>query len=196
MRDGRCRTQRQRYGNGRHAHFLFVKYGVARDLDTQSLAQRFDGILADLGLNCLGVEWIPSGGQSTLRVYIDAEDREVGIDDCESASRELSATLDVEDPVPGHYVLEVSSPGIDRPLFSAAHFAQFVGQEAKVVLKAPIDNRRRLRGRVVEVEDERISVDVDGVGRMQFAHSDVESARLVPDWAALGYAPGKKNSGK
>jgi ribosome maturation factor RimP len=81
---------------------LFLNHGDAIDLDTLSLAQQFDGIVAGLGLNCLGVEWIPSGGQGTLRVYIDAPDREVGIDDCEAASRELSATLDVEDPIPGH----------------------------------------------------------------------------------------------
>lgn len=161
-------------------------------MDTQSLAQRFQEILVELQLSCFGVEWIPSGGQGTLRVYIDAEDREVGIEDCESASRELSAILDVEDPVPGHYVLEVSSPGIDRPLFTAEHFSRFLGAEVKVTLKAPIDNRRRLRGRIVEVENERIAVDVDGLGRMQFDHADVESARLVPDWVALGYAPAPK----
>jgi ribosome maturation factor RimP len=161
-------------------------------LDTQSLAHRFDEVLADLELTCFGVEWIPSGGQGTLRVYIDAEGREVDIEDCESASRELSAILDVEDPLPGHYVLEVSSPGIDRPLFTAEHFSRFVGDEVKVTLKAPIDNRRRLRGRIVQVDEAQIAVDVDGVGRMQFEHADVESARLVPDWVALGYAPAPK----
>ena len=184
------------YGNGRYAHFLFLNHGDAIDLDTLSLARQFDGIVAGLGLSCLGVEWIPSGGQGTLRVYIDAPDREVGIDDCEAASRELSATLDVEDPIPGHYVLEVSSPGIDRPLFTSEHFAQFVGDQAKVVLKAPIDNRRRLRGRIVEAAPERIVIDVEGAGAFAFAHEDVESARLVPDWQALGYAPAPKSGGQ
>ena len=192
----RCRIQRQRYGNGRRAHFLFLNHGDAIDLDTLSLARQFDGIVSGLGLNCLGVEWIPSGGQGTLRVYIEAAEREVGIDDCEAASRELSATLDVEDPIPGHYVLEVSSPGIDRPLFTAEHFARFVGEEVKVVLKAPINNRRRLRGRIVEAAPERIVVDVEGIGPFEFAHADVESARLVPDWQALGYAPAPKTGGK
>src|SRR5690349_24080879 len=88
-------------------------------MDTQALAQRFTDVLADQGLECLGVEFSPSQGQSTLRVYLDVLDRdggrEVTLDDCEAASRELSAMLDVEDPIPGHYVLEVSSPGIDRP---------------------------------------------------------------------------------
>ncbi|MGN6706608.1 MAG: ribosome maturation factor RimP, partial [Rhodanobacter sp.] len=107
-------------------------------MDTQALAQRFTDVLADLGLECIGVEFSPSQGQSTLRVYLDipggaaaadGERREVGIEDCEAASRELSALLDVEDPIPGHYVLEVSSPGLDRPLFTAAQFARVAGQE-------------------------------------------------------------------
>ena len=148
-----------------------------------------------MGLQCLGLEWSPSGGQGTLRVYIDAEGREVDIDDCESASREISALLDVEDPIPGHYVLEVSSPGIDRPLFSAAQFASFIGEEARVVLKAPVEGRRRLKGRIVEVDGERIRMQLDN-GEMEFEHDDVESARLVPDWVALGYAPAPKPGGK
>jgi len=196
MRDAGVGTNGNAMEMGVTPIFLFLDYGVAIELDTQSLAQRFTGIIADLGLTCLGVEWIPSGGQGTLRVYIDAVGREVGIDDCEAASRELSATLDVEDPIPGHYVLEVSSPGIDRPLFTAEHFEQFIGDEVKIVLKAPINNRRRLRGRIVEAAPERIVVDVDGVGPFEFAHADVESARLVPDWEALGYAPAPKSGNK
>jgi ribosome maturation factor RimP len=164
-------------------------------LDTKALAQRFNEALADLGLECLGLEWSPSHGQSTLRVFIDAEDREVGIDDCETASRELSALLDVEDPIPGHYVLEVSSPGIDRPLFTAGQFARFVGEEAKVTLKAPVEGRRRLKGRIASVDGERISLELES-GTFVFEHDDVESARLVPDWVALGYAPAPKPGGK
>src|SRR5688572_32996812 len=77
-------------------------YGI---MDTQALATRFTGILTELGLECLGVEFNPSQGQSTLRVYLDIEGREITVEDCESASRELSAMLDVEDPIPGNYVL-------------------------------------------------------------------------------------------
>jgi ribosome maturation factor RimP len=179
-------------------------------MDTQALAQRFTEVLADLGLECMGVEFTPAQGQSTLRVYLDVldkateEGREVTLDDCEAASRELSALLDVEDPVPGHYVLEVSSPGLDRPLFTAAHFAKAVGQEVKVLLKAPIDGRRRLRGKLVAVDGEHVSLEAEGKA-FGFEHAAVESARVVPDWAALGYvpqpkrggkAPGKKKSGK
>ena len=104
-----------------------------------------------LGLELLGIEYLPAPGGSVLRVYIDvpeaeAAERNVGIDDCESVSREISAQLDVADPISGNYTLEVSSPGLERPLFGAAQFARFVGESAKVTLKLPQDGRRRLQG--------------------------------------------------
>ena len=178
-------------------------------MDINALTQRFSGVLADLGLECLGVEFTPSHGQSTLRVYLDLLDkdrldksepekdgvrREVGVEDCETASRELSALLDVEDPIPGHYVLEVSSPGLDRPLFTAAQFAKASGQEVKLLLKAPLEGRRRLRGKLVAVEGERITLEAEGK-TFEFEHALVESARVVPDWVALGYAPQPKRGG-
>jgi ribosome maturation factor RimP len=172
-------------------------------MDTQALAQRFTEVLADLGLECIGVEFTPSHGQSTLRVYLDLVDkdgtaegerREVGIEDCETASRELSALLDVEDPVPGHYVLEVSSPGIDRPLFTAAQFAKVSGQEVKLLLKAPLEGRRRLRGKLISVDGEHMSLEAEGK-TFEFDHALVESARVVPDWVALGYAPQPRRGG-
>ena len=174
-------------------------------MDTQALAQRFSGALADLGLCCLGVEFVPGQGQGILRVYVDlladgqgadevdadAPPRGVDLEACESASRELSALLDVDDPIPGHYVLEVSSPGIDRPLFNAAQFARVIGQEVKVALTAPLDGRRRLRGKVQAVDNERISLEAEG-RTWQFDHAQVDGARVVPDWVALGYAPQPK----
>ena len=178
-------------------------------MDTQALAQRFTEVLADLGLECIGVEFTPSHGQSTLRVYLDLSEqrraeqgsddaagrREIGIEDCETASRELSALLDVEDPVPGHYVLEVSSPGLDRPLFTAAQFAKAVGQEVKLLLKSSLEGRRRLRGRLLAVAGERLTLEAEGK-TFEFEHALVESARVVPDWVALGYAPQPKRGGK
>ena len=179
-------------------------------MDSKALTQRFSEVLADMGLECLGVEFNPSQGQSTLRVYLDLLDvgdeiaagdevdtahREVGIEDCEKASRELSALLDVEDPIPGHYVLEVSSPGIDRPLFSAAQFRKVTGQEVKVLLKTPLEGRRRLRGKLVTVEGEQIVLEAEGK-TFEFEYALVESARVAPDWVALGYAPQPKPGGK
>jgi ribosome maturation factor RimP len=191
-----------------------IKGGLGdKPMDTQALAQRFNEVLADLRLECIGVEFTPSHGQSTLRVYLDLLDkvgldksepgeagadgdrREVGIEDCETASRELSALLDVEDPIPGNYVLEVSSPGLDRPLFSAVQFAKVVGQEIKLLLKAPLEGRRRLRGKLVSVQGEQITLEAEGK-TFAFEHSLVDTARVVPDWVALGYAPQPKRGGK
>ncbi|WP_183422788.1 ribosome maturation factor RimP [Luteibacter sp. Sphag1AF] len=164
-------------------------------MDTQALAKRFSEILVDTGVEVLGLEYGPSDGQNTLRVYLDAEGREVTVEDCEAASRELSAMLDVEDPIPGNYVLEVSSPGIDRPLFTAEQFARVSGQVVKVLLKAPMEGRRRLKGNVIEVAGEKIVLEGEA-GRFEFDHADVESARVVPDWVALGYAPQPKKGGE
>ncbi len=141
------------------------------------------------------MEWLPGRAQGTLRVYIEHTGREVGIDDCEAASRELSAMLDVDDPIQGRYVLEVSSPGLDRPLFTIEQFNRFVGSEVKVVLSLPMDGRRRFRGRLASVDDAGVRLALDDGREVGFAHASVESAHLVPDWEALGMAPSPKPHG-
>jgi ribosome maturation factor RimP len=129
-----------------------------------------------------------------LRLYIDVPagetERNVGIEDCEAVSREVSAQLDVEDPISGNYTLEVSSPGIDRPLFTAAQYARFAGQSAKVTLKLPQDGRRRLQGRIDKVDDNTVVFAVDGQP-FEVAFDNIDKAKLVPDWEALGFAPKK-----
>ena len=124
--------------------------------------------VGSLGLELLGAEYLPSPGGAMLRLYIDVpagEERQVGIEDCEAVSREVSAQLDVADPISGHYTLEVSSPGVDRPLFTPAQFERFRGEQAKVGLKLPQDGRRRLQGRIERVEGGTIVFGVDGVCR-------------------------------
>jgi ribosome maturation factor RimP len=156
-----------------------------------------------LGLELLGIEYLPAPGGATLRLYIDVpasdgSERMVGIEDCEAVSREVSAQLDVEDPITGNYTLEVSSPGVDRPLFDAAQFARFAGEQAKVTLRLPQDGRRRLTGRIVSVEGDCVTFDVDG-GALVVDVDNIDKARLVPDWAALGLVkdkPGKKPAKK
>ncbi len=149
-----------------------------------------------LGLQLLGIEYLPSpGGGAMLRLYLDvpdaeAESRHVTIEDCEAVSREVSAQLDVEDPISGNYTLEVSSPGVDRPLFTVAQFARFAGEKAKVGLKLPQEGRRRLTGTIVSVEGDRVLFDVDGQP-FAVAADNIDKARLVPDWAALGFAPAR-----
>ena len=153
-----------------------------------------------LGLELLGAEYLPAPGGAVLRLYIDvpeaeAGERNVGIEDCERASREVSAQLDVEDPISGHYTLEVSSPGLERPLFGAAQFARFTGEAAKVALKLPQDGRRRLQGRILRVDGEQVAFDVDG-NELVVAVDNIDKARLVPDWVALGLAPAVDKSGR
>jgi ribosome maturation factor RimP len=155
-----------------------------------------------LGLELLGVEFLTAPGGALLRLYIDvpettdgSEARLVGIDDCEAVSREVSAQLDVADPITVHYTLEVSSPGIERPLFTPAQFARFTGETAKVTLKLPQDGRRRLQGAIAAVDGNIITFDVDG-SAFAVGADNIEKARLVPDWAALGLAPAVDKSGR
>jgi ribosome maturation factor RimP len=177
--------------------------------DTQDMTDKATEITAllaptvqSLGLELLGAEYLPSPGGAMLRLYIDVpagEERQVGIEDCEAVSREVSAQLDVADPISGHYTLEVSSPGVDRPLFTPAQFERFRGEQAKVGLKLPQDGRRRLQGRIERVEGGTIVFGVDGA-EIAVAADNIDKARLVPDWVALGMAPGprpgKKAGGK
>ena len=169
------------------------------------IAELLRPTVESLGLDLLGIEYLPAPGGATVRLYIDVPAGEgadparvVTIEDCESVSREVSAQLDVADPISGNYTLEVSSPGLDRPLFGAAQFARFLGEQAKVALKLPQDGRRLLQGRILRVEDGSIAFELDGA-EFVVAADNVDKARLVPDWAALGLAPNKyspSNKGK
>lgn len=147
--------------------------------------------IGDLGLELVGIEFSPGHGGSLLRVYVDVADRPVTIDDCERASREISALLDVNDPVAGRYTLEVSSPGLDRPLFTPEHFTRFLGQMVKINVNLPIDGRRRFQGTIKEVDGDRIVIEQDGA-LVAIVHANIAKARLAPDYAALGLAAARR----
>jgi ribosome maturation factor RimP len=148
-----------------------------------------------LGMDLLGIEYAASGGSALLRLYIDVADRPVNVDDCEAVSREVSAVLDVEDPIASNYTLEVSSPGIDRPLFTLAHFARFAGEQAKVALRLPQDGRRRVQGTIARAADGKVVLQLDKGEEFIVAIDNIDKARLVPDFAALGLAPVKPGKG-
>jgi ribosome maturation factor RimP len=150
--------------------------------------------VASLGLELLGVEFVPSTGSAMLRLYIDVEGRHVGIEDCEAVSREISALLDLNDPIASEYTLEVSSPGIDRPLFTMAQFARFIGEQAKLSLRLPQDGRRRLHGRIARTEGDSVVI-AEEKGVYTVARDNIEKARLVPDLVALGLAAQPKKPG-
>lgn len=146
-------------------------------LETQ-LTEMLEPSVSALGYELVGLEFIRAGEHSTLRVFIDHENG-INVDDCAEVSRQISAVMDVEDPITVAYNLEVSSPGLERPLFKAAHYQQFVGHEANIVLKMAMGNRRKWKGDIVAVEGELITLKVDG-NEESFALSNISKANLVP----------------
>lgn len=137
-----------------------------------------------LGFEVLAVEMTGGPGQSVVRVYIDGPDG-VTVDDCARASHQFSAILDVEDPIPGQYTLEVSSPGLDRPLTRVKHFQAVVGQQVRVTTDVAVEGRRRFRGRLQEADSERLEMTVDGE-TYRIPLSRVAKARLVPEYDESG----------
>jgi len=120
-----------------------------------------------------------SGQGGLLRITIDKPDG-IDLDDCEKVSHAVSALLDVEDPVPGNYNLEVSSPGLDRKLTKVEHFQRFEGETLKVTMRFPIEGRRRFRGTLKSSDEENIVVEVDGESH-SLPLTMIDTARLVPD---------------
>lgn len=124
---------------------------------SQRLVTLLEPIVTDLGYVLWHLETIGGGRNSTLRLYIDAE-AGIGLEDCEKVSHEVSAALDVDDDGGANYSLEVSSPGLDRPLVSAEHFRQFAGQSARVRMFAPVDGHRKFLGTIDTVTDAAVDL--------------------------------------
>jgi len=132
-----------------------------------------------LGYELTDLEVRLGGKHGLLRLFIDKPDG-IGLADCEKVSLAVSALLDIEDPVPGQYELEVSSPGFDRKLTKLEHFRRFEGENVKVKMRFPIAGRRRFRGTLVSSDDENIVVDVDGESHT-LPVAKIDTARLVPE---------------
>ena len=145
------------------------------------LATLLEPTVTRLGYELADVEVRLGGRGGLVRLFIDGPDG-IGLDDCEKVSLAVSALLDVEDPLPGQYNLEVSSPGLDRKLTKVEHFQRFMGEIVKVQLRLPQDGRRRFRGRLMAADDDNIVVEVDGE-TYSLALSKIDTARLVPDAA-------------
>jgi len=151
---------------------------------TDRLEALLTPIIDDLGYEFVGLEYSSNPKNRLLRVYIDKPDSGIDVDDCAEVSREISAVMDVEEPITGQYTLEVSSPGIERPLFTAAHFERFVGETAKIQMLAPIDGRRRFKGQIVAVEGDDVRLKVDGQD-VVLNVAGMDKAKLAPDLDAL-----------
>ncbi len=132
-----------------------------------------------LGYEVSDLEVQLSGKSGVVRIFIDHPDG-ISLDDCEKVSQAVSALLDVEDPLPAHYNLEVSSPGLDRKLTKVEHFQRFKGETLKVQLRFPIAGRKRFRGRLLSSNDENIVVEVDGEPHT-LPLATIDTARLVPE---------------
>lgn len=163
------------------------------------LIQIIEPVLEQSGFELVDVRFLLEQGGWVLRVQADLPLSEVtdltqvpsdrvDLEDCENISRELSAVLDVEDPIPQAYHLEVSSPGIDRPLRTAAHFMHFVGSDAKIQLAMPLvtasGERKNFKGTLKGVVDDKVEIDCDGQ-TFQLPIEDIDHAKLVPDWDAV-----------
>lgn len=153
---------------------------TASNTAANKLQHMVESVVTALGYELVGVEYLPRGGAALVRIFIDVAGRGITVDDCEKVSHQVSGAFEVEDPIAGPYTLEVSSPGLDRPLFSAAHFASYIGRDARVRLHAPLEGRRNFRGTIISVEGDEVRMSVDGV-EFSLPVSSVEKANLVPD---------------
>lgn len=137
-------------------------------------------LVVGLGYELVGIEHLPQGRRSLLRVYIDHANG-ITVEDCAKVSHQLSGVLEVEQPLTGDYQLEVSSPGLDRPLFIPEHFSRFSGRQAKIWLVMPVGGRRRFQGVLAGVDGDDIVVTVDDQ-LVRLTWSNIQRAKLVPEF--------------
>ena len=131
----------------------------------------------ETGKELLGVEFLSAGNHSVLRLFIDHENG-IDVDDCAEVSRQVGAILDVEDPISSEYSLEVSSPGLDRPLFDKAHFEAVVDETVEVKISMPLNGRRKFKGKLVAVENDSLIVMVDNE-EYELVISNIDKSHLV-----------------
>ena len=152
-------------------------------LSDARLTQLLQPLIEDMGYEFVGLEHSSNPKNPVLVIYIDRPEG-IAVDDCENVSREVAALLDVEDPIPGHYNLEVSSPGLDRPVFTLEQFERFRGQQVRVSLYAPLDGRRKFKGKILGTTGAAVRLDQDGT-EVELDMGNIAKARLVPDYDSL-----------
>lgn len=143
----------------------------------QNLQAMLQGAVEDLGCEIWGIECQRAGRFMTVRLFID-KDGGVSIDDCADVSRQVSAILDVEDPIADKYNLEVSSPGLDRPLFTLAQYERYIGQEIAVHLRIPVMDRRKWQGKLERIENDMLTFNIDGQ-EQAFAFGNIQKANVI-----------------
>jgi ribosome maturation factor RimP len=145
-------------------------------------------VVEALGYELILLEFVPQSRSAVLRVFIDCEDG-ITLADCQKVSRELSAVMDVEDPIKTAYQLEVSSPGLDRPLTKRRHFDRFAGEKARIQLVAPLagGTQKKFVGRITGTTDEGVKLETE-TGSVELAFAAIERARLGPDYSKAAKA--------
>ncbi|ABL01854.1 protein of unknown function DUF150 [Candidatus Ruthia magnifica str. Cm (Calyptogena magnifica)] len=150
---------------------------------TDKITHLIELVIKDMCYELVGIEYVASGKHSILRVFIDTDKKGVGVNDCEKVSRQLSSIFDVEEPISGQYTLEVSSPGIERPLFHKEHYQRFLGANVKLRMVRPIDGRRNFFGVIGCVNEADNTFEL--VGELDLVILDIdliEKANLVVDF--------------
>ena len=137
-------------------------------------------VVTGLGYELVGMEFAAGKGNGLLRIYIDNANG-IDLDDCQTVSYQISGLLDVEDPVPGQYNLEVSSPGLDRPLFEKVHFDRFAGSLVRLRTQVPHNGRKKFQGILHGMEGELVVIEQDGE-TVKLPFTEVEQAKLVPEF--------------
>jgi ribosome maturation factor RimP len=143
------------------------------------LIELLQPVVVNLGYELWELEYAARSGGGLLRLYIDSASG-ITLEDCERVSRAISEALDANDPIQGHYNLEVSSPGLDRVLRTAAQFARFNGERVRVETSTAVNGRKRFVGRLVDVTDGQISLEVDG-STVKLPIDGIHKARLAPE---------------
>ncbi len=142
------------------------------------LSELLSPIVEDLGYRFWGLEYQVRKADALLRIYIDHENG-ISVDDCAKVSHEVAGILDVEEPITMAYILEVSSPGMDRILFSANQFSEFIGEDVKMKLNQMVDKRRKIKGKIVSVEGEQITIESEQE-QITITFDQIMRARINP----------------
>lgn len=137
-------------------------------------------VVTGMGFVLWGIEFVRNGKFSTLRIYIDHEDG-INVDHCADISRQVSAVMDVEDPITTEYNLEVSSPGMDRPLFTLEQYAAYVGEWADIKLRYAFEGRRNFKGVITGIEEGDVVLTADGQDFLLPMES-IDKARIIPNF--------------
>ena len=165
---------------------------------SQALYDLIAPAVAACGVDLWGIEFLPQGKRSLLRIFIDKpidesaepvlneegeveQGRGIGVEDCVRVTQQVGALLDVHDPISGEYVLEVSSPGWDRPFFQLSQMSGYIGHQVALRLIAAVENRRKFQAKLlsVDLENEMIQVEVDAKHMLEIDSNNIDKANLI-----------------